>query len=195
MPMMRNATGKIGAMAGGLALAVAVIGGWEGLRLTAYPDRLAGNIPTVCYGETRGVRLGDSYTQAECDTMLQRAIVEFETGLDRCMNPPSQLPMETKVAFVSWSYNVGIGAACGSTLVRLVNRGDYVAACNQLPRWNRAGGVVVRGLSNRRQAEQQLCLHGLTEDSSSLTEQPAEDDPQPVNLTNPPVIVPSTRPC
>ena len=99
---MNLANGKIGAAAGGLALAVAFIGGWEGLRLTAYPDRLAGGLPTVCYGETRGVSLGDSHTKAECDATLEAAVVQFETGLDRCMTPPTPLPLETKVAFVSW---------------------------------------------------------------------------------------------
>lgn len=153
--------GKIGAVAGGLALAVAFIGGWEGLRLTAYPDYLAGGIPTVCYGETRGVSLGDSHTKAECDAMLKAAVVQFETGLDRCMTPLKTLPLETKVAFVSWAYNVGAGAACDSTLVRMVNRGDFVGACNQLSRWNRAGGRVVQGLTNRRKAERDLCLFGL----------------------------------
>ena len=178
---MKLPNGKIGAVAGGLALAVAFIGGWEGLRLTAYPDRLAGGIPTVCYGETRGVSLGDSHTKAECDAMLEAAVVQFETGLDRCMTPPTPLPLETKVAFVSWAYNVGTGAACGSTLVRMVNRGDYAGACNQLPRWNRADGRVVQGLTNRRNAERDLCLFGLEEQDGSISEEP-EAEPAPTEV-------------
>ena len=158
---MKLPSGKIGAAVDGLAMVVAFVGGWEGLRLTAYPDPIAGNIPTVCYGETRGVKLGDSYTKAECDAMLETAVIQFESGLDRCMKPSKPLPLETKVAFVSWAYNVGIGNACKSTLVKMVNSGNIAAACDQLPRWNRSGGKVVQGLTNRRNAERDLCLFGL----------------------------------
>lgn len=153
--------GKLGLAVGGLALAVTFVGSWEGLRVKAYPDRLAANIPTVCYGETRGVKLGDQYTKAECDAMLAKALIEFESGLDKCMKPPAALPVETKVAFVSWSYNVGVGAACKSTIVKLVNRGETRAACDQLLRWTKAGGKVVQGLVNRRGAERDLCIAGL----------------------------------
>lgn len=151
--------GVLGGSAAAMALAVGLVGQWEGLSLRAYPDRLARDIPTVCYGETRGVMIGDVHTKAECDRMLAVALTEFEAGLDRCLKHP--LPMETKVALVSWSYNVGVGAACGSTLVRKANAGDLTGACNELPKWNRAGGQVVRGLTNRRMAERALCLRGL----------------------------------
>lgn len=158
--------GKIGLAAGGIALAVSFVGAWEGLRLTAYPDRIAGNIPTVCYGETRGVKLGDTYTKAECDTMLAKALVDFESGLDRCMKPPAPLSLQTKVAFVSWAYNVGTGAACKSTLVKMVNRGETRSACDQLLRWTKAGGKAVKGLVNRRNAERELCIAGLNKKSN-----------------------------
>ena len=83
----------------------------------------------------------------------------YEAGLDRCLTAP--VPGKTKVAFLSWTYNVGVGAACGSTLVRLANAGALRGACDQLLRWNRAGGKIVRGLTNRREAERQLCLEGV----------------------------------
>ena len=53
--------------AGWLAVAVSVVGGFEGLRQSAYLDPVS--IPTICYGETRGVKLGDTRTKAECDAM------------------------------------------------------------------------------------------------------------------------------
>lgn len=141
--------------------AAAFIGPWEGLRTTAYPDRLARNIPTVCYGETRGVELGDIYTAAECDAMLAKAVQDFHDGLAKCIPSLPALPVGVQVAFTSWSYNVGLGAACGSTLARKANAGDLVGACNQLSRWNRAGGRAVKGLSNRRGAERTRCLGAL----------------------------------
>lgn len=157
---MRNRSkGVIAGSAAAAALAVSLVAGWEGLSLTAYPDRLANDLPTVCYGETRGVKLGDRYTKADCDEMLMRGLIQFEAGLDRCLT--ATMPDKTKVALVSWSWNVGVGAACKSTLVRKANDGDLVGACNELPKWNRASGKVVRGLTNRRAAERKLCLEGL----------------------------------
>lgn len=150
--------GKIAtAGAAAVALSVAFVGGWEGLRTTAYRDIVG--VWTTCYGETRGVKPGDSYTKAECDSMLAARIDEFDRGLDRCLT--ADLPVETRIAVVSWSYNVGLGAACRSTLVRKANAGDLAGACNELPRWNRAGGRVIRGLTNRRVSERALCLRGL----------------------------------
>lgn len=141
------------------ALAITLVGQWEGLRTTAYRDIVG--VPTICYGETKGVRMGTSRTKAECDAMLMNRLAEFEAGLDRCLTVEDRLPNETKVSLVSWSYNIGTGAACKSTLVRLANTQQWQAMCDQLPRWNRAGGRVVRGLTNRRAAEREMCLRGL----------------------------------
>lgn len=142
-----------------LATTIAFVGGWEGLRTQAYRDVVG--VWTVCYGETRGVRPGDSYTVAECDAMLARELEGFETSLDACLSREEDIPVGAKIAFVSWAYNVGIGAACRSTLVRLANAGDIRGACEQLARWNRAGGRVIRGLTNRRMTERELCLRSL----------------------------------
>ena len=150
--MRRKVTGGVAA-----GLLVAFVGAWEGLRLEAYLDPV--NIVTACYGETKGVSLGDTFTEAECDAKLIKRLAEFEHELDKCLIVP--VPDKTKVALVSWTYNVGSRAACRSTLVRKANAGDLVGACNELPRWNRAGGRVWRGLTNRRAAERELCLAGL----------------------------------
>ncbi len=145
--------------AGGIALASAVsfVGQWEGLRMEAYRDIVG--VWTVCYGETKGVAPGDSHSKAECDAMLAREIIAYEAALDRCLT--ADVPLGMKVALVSWTYNVGAGAACRSTLVRKANAGDLVGACNELPRWNRAGGRVITGLSNRRMSERAMCLRSL----------------------------------
>lgn len=91
--------------------------------------------------------------------MLADAVREFEAGLNRCIKP--KLHEKTKAALVSWSYNVGVSAACRSTLVAKMNAGDLIGACNELSKWNKAGGREVRGLTNRRAAERALCLEGL----------------------------------
>ena len=149
----------IGVLAGGsvaLASAISFIGQWEGLRTEAYRDIVG--VWTVCYGETKGVRPGDSYSKAECDAMLAREIIAYEAALDRCLT--ADVPTDMNVALVSWTYN-GPAAVCRSTLLRKANAGDLTGACNELPRWNRAGGRVIRGLTNRRMSERAMCLKAL----------------------------------
>jgi lysozyme len=141
------------------SLAVGIIGGYEGLRTHAYRDVVG--VPTVCFGETRGVKMGDVYTVDECKAMLGDALIEFETGMRKCMVHPDSVPDKPYVAFLSFTYNVGVGAFCKSTLARKVNSGDLRGACNELPKWNRAGGRVIRGLTIRRAEERKLCLEGV----------------------------------
>lgn len=149
--------GKIAGSLAAMAMAVSLIGDFEGKRNEAYQDIVG--VWTICYGETRGVEAGDAATNAQCDAMLAEGIKDFEAGLDKCLT--ADVPIKPKIAFVSWAYNVGVGAACRSTLVRKANAGDIEGACNELPRWNRAGGRVIRGLTNRRITERDLCLAGL----------------------------------
>lgn len=141
------------------SLAVGLVGGWEGLKTKAYRDVVG--IPTVCFGETRGVKMGDQYTVEECKIMLGDALAEFETGMRRCLTNPDKIPDKPYVAFLSLSYNIGTGAFCKSTLVRKANAGDLKGACDAILSWNRAGGRVIQGLVNRRQDERKLCLEGV----------------------------------
>ena len=143
-----------------LAAAVALIGAWEGVRTVAYKDIVG--VPTVCFGETRGVKMGDRYTMEECRAMLGDGIVEFEAGMRKCLKRPDAVPAKAYVAFLSLSYNIGTGAFCRSTVARKANAGDYRGACDALLAWNKAGGRVVKGLVNRRADERRICLEGLT---------------------------------
>ncbi len=148
--------------AAAIAAAVSFIAPWEGTETEAYWDKF-GELWTVCSGETNGVRQGDIYTVTECRTMLEKQVAAYAGRLNKCIDDDieARMPKGMKVALYSWSYNVGTGAACRSTLMRKANAGDLVGACNELPRWNRAGGRAVPGLSNRRAAEQKLCLSSL----------------------------------
>lgn len=121
------------------ALAITLVGGFEGLRLVAYRDPVG--ISTACFGETKGIRMGMTFTRAECDKMLLDSLIEHETGMERCITVP--LKDETHVALLSFTYNVGVGAFCKSTLVRKLNAGDTKGACDELMRWNKAGGMTL----------------------------------------------------
>lgn len=147
--------------AGAVAGAAGFVAPREGLRTSTYIDAVG--VPTVCYGHTLGVKPGDTYTPAECDELLRAELQQFAAKLGRCLKAP--LPEGAAVAFLSWSYNVGTGAACSSTLVRKANGGDLRGACDELLRWDkgRIGGKLqrIRGLTNRREAEHRLCLQSL----------------------------------
>jgi len=139
------------------ALAVTIIGGFEGLRQTAYSDSIG--VPTICYGETKGVHLGDHKTKAQCDAMFVVRLDEFASGVETCVHRP--MSDRTEVAFVSLAYNIGIGGFCKSSVARLYNAGEKHAACDAMLHFNRAGGVVFPGLTRRRESERRLCLEGL----------------------------------
>lgn len=141
------------------AAAVALVASWEGVKTVAYKDIVG--VPTVCFGETRGVKMGDRYSMDDCRAMLGDALVEFEQGMRACLTQPDAIPDKPYVSFLSLSYNIGTRAFCGSTVARKANAGDIKGACNSIPAWNRAGGRVVKGLVNRRAEEQRICLEGI----------------------------------
>lgn len=141
------------------ALAIALIGGWEGLRLTSYQDVIG--VWTACYGETAGIKPGMKFTKAQCDAMFLPSIQKHEAGMRACLKAPDAIPIRSYVAFVSLTYNIGVGGFCKSSIARYANAGDLRKACDAIKLYNRAGGRVVRGLVNRRADEHKLCIEGL----------------------------------
>jgi lysozyme len=126
----------------------------EDFRPDAYPD-ITG-VPTLGYGETKGVRIGDKTTPARALVTLLESAERHADGVRACITVP--LYPHEFTAFVSLAYNIGVGAFCGSTLVKLLNQEKYAEACKQILRWDRAGGRQVRGLTVRRQAEYKTCM-------------------------------------
>lgn len=151
-------------MAAGVAAAVIAtstpfIAKWEGLSLVAYKDIVG--VPTVCYGETRGVQMGDKYTKAECEDMLRKSVAEYYSKLQPYMTN-KDIPIGVQASLLELAYNVGIQAAGTSTMMKLANQGKYKEACNELDKWVKAGGKRVQGLVNRRaDSKVNLCLKGI----------------------------------
>jgi lysozyme len=148
--MIRKAVASLALSAVAL-VGIAVHEGYEG---NAYQDIVG--IWTIGFGTTEGVRPNQTITPVAA---LQRKLTDvqkFEGALKQCVTVP--LSQNEYDAYISLAYNIGSGAFCNSTLVRLLNQGQYDMACQQILRWNRAGGQVVQGLVNRRQAEYKLCI-------------------------------------
>jgi lysozyme len=142
------------------AVAVGYVGGKEGLRLYTYPDIIG--VWTGCYGETKGMHKGMKFTKGQCDSMLVDSLVEHEAGMRKCLKNPDAIPDESYLAFLSGTYNIGVGVFCRSSMARLANAGDLRGACNALMLYVNAGAKKdVRGLVLRRTDEMAMCLEGL----------------------------------
>jgi lysozyme len=131
---------------------LALIKRFEGLSLKAYlcPAR----VWTIGYGTTRGVRPGQVISEAEAETMLRADVARFAQGVaERLQVPVTQGQFD---ALVSLAYNIGLSAFGKSTLLRLLNDSKYSLAAEQFPRWNKAGGKVLSGLTKRRAAERAM---------------------------------------
>ena len=125
---------------------------FEGLYLNAY--RCPAGVPTIGYGHTAGVAMGQTITQQQADDYLRRDVRQFERAVARLVTVP--LTQGQFDALVSFAFNLGEGALAQSTLLRLLNAGDYAGAAAQFDRWNKAGGRVLPGLVRRRAAERAL---------------------------------------
>jgi lysozyme len=136
-----------------LALCAPLVAYYEGYVPHSYADPIG--IPTACYGHTGPeVRLGQKYTRAECQALLEGDLAEAYAAVRRCIRSPND---HQAAALTSAAYNAGPAIVCGSTLQRKANAGDWAGACAQLDRWVYAGGIKLRGLVRRRAAERALC--------------------------------------
>lgn len=135
-------------------LAAGTIMGWEGKSNKAYLDLVM--VPTICYGTTYNVRLGDVKTDDECTILMVAEIHRIDAIIERKVKV--KLKNHERAALISWIYNVGEGNFYTSTLLKKLNAGDVTGACNQLPKWVYADGKKLKGLVNRRADERALCL-------------------------------------
>lgn len=151
--------GRVGIGAAAVAaLAVSFVTLHEGIVTRTYADPVG--IPTVCAGETGPhVRYGQTYTVSQCMAMLDKRLQSTWRGVERCISVT--LEPHQAMAILSFAYNVGITAACRSTLIALLNRGEPAAVwCAQLSRWIYANGRKLPGLVTRRAAEREICERG-----------------------------------
>lgn len=127
----------------------------EGYSEKAYIP-VAGDVPTIGFGTTQGVKPGDTITPHKALARAASDITKFEGALKQCVTVP--LTQGEYDAYISLSYNIGSGAFCRSTLVKKLNRQDYQGACEEILRWDQFQGKRLSGLTKRRQEEYARCL-------------------------------------
>ncbi len=150
----------------------------EGFRADAYPDPVHGAaLPTIGYGSTAGVKLGDKTTPERALVRLRADAGDKEVALRRCLGDVRLLQREWD-AYVALAHNVGATTVCmnnartaPSTLVQRLRAGDFAGACNAILLYDRAGAVRVpsdrcshpdnrtcRGVWADRQQLRAMCL-------------------------------------
>ncbi|MBE5203421.1 lysozyme [Pectobacterium quasiaquaticum] len=139
---------------------LSLIKSFEGLKLTKYRDT-AGKW-TIGYGHLilPNENFDNGITLQEADSLLQQDLKTAETGVQHYVNV--DLNDNQFGALTSFTYNLGVNSLKTSTLLRLLNQGDYTGAADQFPRWDKDGEQIVAGLLRRREAEQALFLQAIT---------------------------------
>jgi lysozyme len=148
-PLVRKIAATLAISAAGLT----GIQHFEGTEQKVYLDPVG--IPTVCTGHTATVTsrdVGKTFSDAQCATLLKADTGAAQAAVRRLvLVPVSQGQYD---ALVSFTFNVGGGALGSSTLLRKLNAGDCHGAAAEFPRWNKARGRVLPGLTARRAWEQ-----------------------------------------
>lgn len=126
-------------------------------RFAAYPDPASGGDPwTIGWGSTGpDIRKGVVWTQEQADVRFAEHSAQFAASVAALLEgaPTSQHQFD---AMVSLAYNIGVRNFAGSTLLRKHKAGDFEGAAKEFPRWNKAAGKVLSGLTRRRAAEAKL---------------------------------------
>jgi lysozyme len=128
----------------------------EGYRDEAYIP-VKGDRPTLGFGDAQGIKPGDKTDPVRALIRLNQQADVFQQQMRQCIGDVPLYQYEWD-AIISWSFNIGSRAACGSTLVKKLQSFDYAGACQELLRWNRFNGAPLAGLTKRRQAEYQQCM-------------------------------------
>ena len=125
---------------------------FEGCELEAY--KCPAGVWTIGYGHIKGVYEGMTIDSFQAEEMLKSELHEYEGYINNLVTV--ELNQNQFDAMVSWVYNLGGGNLKASTLLKVLNAGDYAGVPAQMMRWNKAGGKVLEGLTRRRQAEADL---------------------------------------
>lgn len=126
----------------------------EGNKLHSYLD--TGGVWTIGVGHTSDewfeVGPGMQISYAKSMELLAQDVQEAEDPVNTLVKVP--LTQNQFDALVSFVFNIGGGAFADSTMLKMLNKGDYEGAAKQFPRWNKDNGKTISGLTKRRLLEQ-----------------------------------------
>lgn len=131
--------------------ALAAVKEFEGFRANAYQD--VNGVWTIGYGDTRNAAPGLTCTEAQASAWLESAMSDVEAVLTNETVVSAPLTQGQFDALADFGYNLGVGSLMRSTLLRLVNDGEFAAAAAEFPKWASSRGRVLPGLMKRRLAE------------------------------------------
>ena len=136
---------------------------FEGCKLTAYQDIVG--VWTIGYGTTAMADVGIvpakgmTITQERAEDLLRLGVDKFAATVNALIT--AKVNANEFGACVSLAYNIGPNAFAKSTVLRELNAGHKDKAAAAFRMWNKAGGQVVKGLTNRREAEATLFREGI----------------------------------
>jgi lysozyme len=142
---------------------------WEGFKPKFYKD--AAGLPTIGVGHllkkdelaSGTITIHDvpvAYTDGLTDEQVTVLLGQDLHPAENAVNSGAKVALNQNQfdALVAFTFNTGIQAFTDSTLLKMLNQGNYDAVPDQLRRWVRAGGNVIQGLVNRRENEIKLWL-------------------------------------
>ncbi len=114
---------------------------------------------TIGYGNTfwedrTPVKMGDQISKERAETLLKHVVDNFSVAVE--VDIKIEVTQNQFDALVSLAYNIGLGAFKNSTLLRQLNRGNFVGASQEFLRWDKSNGKPLLGLTRRREREKLL---------------------------------------
>jgi len=118
-----------------------------------------GGYPTIGFGhKIQKNEKFDTITEKEGELLLQNDLSIAEKAIDKLVKVPlSQFQYDALVSFV---FNIGQGNFKDSTMLKLLNKGEYKKASSEFKRWIYSGGKILEGLVFRRRVEKIIFLAG-----------------------------------
>jgi lysozyme len=136
---------------------VKLIKEFEGFSSVAY--LCSAKKATIGYGNTfwedgTPVKIGDQISKERAETLLKHVVDNFSVAVE--VDIKIEVTQNQFDALVSLAYNIGLGAFKNSTLLRQLNRGNFVGASQEFLRWDKSNGKPLLGLTRRREREKLL---------------------------------------
>lgn len=164
----------------------------EGKKLRAYKD--SAGVWTIGVGHTTAagaptVIAGLTITDAECDQILARDLVQYEDAVNRAVT--AKLNQNQFDALCSFCFNIGTGGFTRSTVVKCLNAGDAVGAADALLMWNKPPEIMGRRRSERAQFLEAAPIM----QPAPVSAEPSKPEPPAAPVLPPPPDIPKPSPA